>query len=125
MKKEEDILQAKCYLEFNNKFCLKHHSPRLTILSIPNGGFRHKLEAIKLKATGLLKGASDLIILYPGGKIVFFEAKKIGGVHSPDQKEFQKRVNDLGFDYELFYTFDEFWTKSTKHVTNSGHTNAF
>ena len=36
------------------------------ILSIPNGGLRDKMTAITLKATGLYKGAADLLVVYRG-----------------------------------------------------------
>jgi len=97
----EDKIQQEIVTWFTNNFCLKHHSPRSIILSIPNGGFRNKIEAMKLKATGLLPGASDLIIIHKG-KIYFIELKDEKGTQQPNQKDFEKRVNDQGYDYLIF-----------------------
>jgi hypothetical protein len=63
-----------------------------------------------LKAMGMLAGVSDLCYLTdnaPRG-IVFLECKKPGGTQSPGQKEFQSRVQSLGFDYHLFHSLEEF-----------------
>lgn len=111
----EDKLQSECYKWANNNFCLKIHNPRCRIFSVPNGGLRDKVEAMKLKATGLTSGVSDLICLFPNGLCVFFEAKVGNNKQSDSQKDFEKNVNDLGFNYEIFYTFDEFKAKFTKY----------
>ena len=67
----ESKIQQQIIEYFNNNYCLKHHNPRAVIFSIPNGGTRNKLEAITLKATGLLAGVSDLIVILPNGKLIF------------------------------------------------------
>jgi len=61
-----------------------------------------------LKSTGLRSGVSDLIALFPNGKCVFFELKVGKGVQSDNQKDFQKVVQNLGFEYYLIYTFEQF-----------------
>ena len=109
MKKiTENNLQAECFKWANNNFCLKHHNPRLTIFSVPNGGTRNKLEALTLQSTGLRSGVADLIALYPNGKCVFFELKTDKGIQSEVQKDFENVVKALGFDYHICRTFDEF-----------------
>lgn len=104
----ESSLQQQIYNFFQNTYCLKHHSPRGMILSIPNGGTRNKTEAITLKATGLLPGASDLIVITPNGKIMFIELKTETGVQSDVQKDFQSRIELLGYEYHLIRSLTEF-----------------
>lgn len=103
----EDYIQSQIILDFNNKYCLKHHNPRLLIFAVPNGGSRNVLEAKKLKATGTLKGVSDIIINFPG-KSVYIEVKTSIGVQSDVQKDFQKRVEDLGMDYHIVRSLENF-----------------
>lgn len=103
----EDKIQQEIVTWYTNNFCLKHHNPRSIIFSIPNGGFRNKIEAMKLKATGLLAGASDLVIIHYG-KIYFIELKDEKGTQQPNQKEFQSRVSDHGFNYFIFRNLSEF-----------------
>jgi hypothetical protein len=78
------------------------------IFSIPNGGTRNIMEAMTLKATGLLKGASDLIVILPNGKLMFVELKQPKGIQSIDQKDFENRVKILGFEYHIIKSLDEF-----------------
>ena len=104
----EDQLQAEIYKYFNNTYCLKNQVPRGLIFSIPNGGSRDVREAVKLKATGLTKGASDLIVIAPNGKLMFIELKTDKGVQSEYQKEFEKRVTALGYEYHLIRSLEEF-----------------
>ena len=113
----ENNLQQKIYIWFNNTYCLKSHNPRALIFSIPNGGTRNVREAMTLKATGLLPGASDLIVILPSGKLLFIELKMFKGIQSNEQKDFECRVSSLGYEYHLIRSLEQF-----KQLT---HTNAF
>lgn len=104
----ESKLQQEIYNYYQNNFCLKHHEPRGMIFSVPNGGTRNKLEAMTLKATGLLPGVSDLICILPTGKILFVELKTEKGIQSDAQKEFEQRITALGFNYHLIRSKKEF-----------------
>ena len=115
MKKEEEIkkptessLQNQIFIWYNNTYCLKSNNPRALILSIPNGGTRNVREAMTLKATGLLAGASDLIIILPNGKLCFIELKLPKGIQSDVQKDFECRVSNLGFEYRIIRSLEEF-----------------
>ena len=106
----EDKLQADIYKWYFNNFCLKKHKPRHFIFSVPNGGYRTKLEAVKLKATGLRAGVSDLIVVQPN-RIIFIEVKLEKGRQQPNQIEFEKTVKSLGFEYYVVRTLEEFKEK--------------
>ena len=103
----ESKIQQQIFIWFNNNFCLKHHNPRSIIWSVPNGGTRNKIEAIILKATGLLPGVSDLILIHLG-KVVFVEVKTPIGKQSVQQIDFEQRIKNNGFEYHLVRSLDEF-----------------
>lgn len=76
------------------------------IFSIPNGGSRNKIEASKLKKTGLTPGIPDLIILMPNKEILFLEMKRQkGGILSPVQKTIIKIIESFGFTVLIGYGF--------------------
>ena len=100
MEKTENAIQQEILLFLNNMFCLKHHQPRFIVFSVPNGGKRDAREAKTLKNTGLLKGVSDLI--FQTDKCTYYiEVKTDKGIQSPEQKEFQERIESLGKVYLL------------------------
>ena len=101
----EDQIQAKIFKYYHNNFCLGENSN--IIFSVPNGGFRTQREAQTLKSTGTLAGVSDLIIIQEN-KTIFIEVKNSTGKQSPKQILFQKKVIDLGFNYHIVRTLEEF-----------------
>ena len=106
----EDQLQQSIVTYYNNNYCLKNHNPRGIIFSVPNGGSRNLLEAKKMKLTGLLSGVSDLIVILPNSKTLFLELKTDKGTQSESQKEFEKRITDLGFEYHICRSLPQFIT---------------
>ncbi len=105
--KTEDQIQAEIYKWFHNKYCTKLNNPRYCIFAVPNGGLRTKHEAMKLKATGTVAGVSDLIVLKPN-KAIFVEVKTDIGRQSEDQKKFEEIVKNLGFEYHLVRSLEDF-----------------
>jgi hypothetical protein len=77
------------------------------ILSIPNGGLRDKMTAITLKATGLYKGAADLLVIYRGW-VGFVELKTEVGIQSPAQRQFEAHCIEAGIPYRLVRSLAEF-----------------
>lgn len=108
LPKTESYLQQEIFVWYNNNFCLKTHENRGMIFSIPNGGTRNIREAMTLKRTGLLAGASDLIVITPKGKLMFVELKIDKGRQSDNQIEFEQRVKKLGFEYHIVRSLEEF-----------------
>lgn len=107
----EDNLQAECVKWYNNEFCTTFSKPRGLIFSVPNGGSRDIVEAIKLRDTGTLSGVSDLIVILPNGRLLFVEMKIETGVQSKEQIDFEIRVKQLGYEYIVIYTLEDFKTK--------------
>jgi len=104
---KEDILQAEIYKWYHNKFCTKKQAEPHVIFSVPNGAHVSKRQAVLLKATGLLSGVSDLIVVQPN-RVIFVELKIEKGVQSPAQIEFQNKVTALGFEYYIVRSLEEF-----------------
>lgn len=107
---KEDLLQQKCLIWFKNEYQM--HGKGL-IFAVPNGGTRHILEAKKLKATGLMSGVSDLIVVLPN-KVLFIELKIEKGIQSETQKIFETKIKNLNHDYTICRNEEEFKT----HIRN-------
>lgn len=105
--KSEIKIQSEIFTWFNNNYCLNNHNPKCFIMSVPNGGYRNPFEAMQLKASGVRAGVSDLIVLMPN-KCLFFELKTDVGKQSDKQIQFQKIVEDLGFNYYVVRSLDSF-----------------
>lgn len=118
MNNKEDVLQNQCYIWLNNNYCLKNHTPRLCVFSVPNGGSRNPVEAKKLKATGMKAGVADLIVLLPNAKTLFIELKTETGIQSDVQKEFEQQVVSLGFEYHLIRSLEQFKKVIYEHTDN-------
>lgn len=106
--KNENQIQQEIYVFYTNNYCLKKHEPRGIFLAVPNGGSRNIVEAVNFKKTGTLKGASDLIVILPNGKLFFCEVKIEKGIQSDAQKDFQSRVEILGYEYHIVRSLEEF-----------------
>lgn len=102
MKLSESVIQQQIILHFRNNN-LKNGN---LIFSIPNGG-KSQLENSQKKNIGMLAGASDLIVLFPN-RCVFVEVKTDVGYQSPTQKEFESQVKNLGFEYYLVRSLEDF-----------------
>lgn len=105
----ENKIQSECYKWFNNTYCLKHHNPRGLMFSVPNElGGSNKIQTMQMKAMGLTSGVSDTIVILPTGRLIFVEFKNSKGIQSGNQKEFQKRVEKLGYRYLLVRSLEQF-----------------
>ena len=96
----EHIIQSQIiqHLRFHNIFCF----------AVPNGIFFNSNSkrsgyayANKLKAEGFLVGCSDIVILLKK-RAIFVECKRNSGKQSDMQKDFEKKVKSLGFEYYIW-----------------------
>lgn len=82
------------------------------MFAIPNGGFRTKVEAVRMVASGVRSGVSDLMLPTPRGGYhgLFIEMKKPGELkkESEKQKEFGAHVGKQGY----FYQVCDHWEKA-------------
>lgn len=111
--KSEDKIQQECVMWYTNTYCLKHHNPSHVIFHVPNQT-KDATERMKKFQIGLLPGVSDLIILQPN-RVIFIEMKDDKGTQSKEQKEFQSKVEALGFEYYLCRSLEDFKTFTTQH----------
>jgi hypothetical protein len=102
---QEDKIQQSIYIWFTNNYVIK--DKRCMILSIPNGGLRDKMTAITMKATGLYKGAADLMLVHRGW-VGFVELKTETGIQSPAQRQFEAHCIEAGLPYKLVRSLAEF-----------------
>jgi hypothetical protein len=107
MKIAESKIQQEVVMWFRNNYCLKHHSPRCVIYSVPNES-EDAYETQKKINTGLMKGAADLIVLLPGGVTVLPETKTMTGYQSPAQKAFEIQATSLGHVYFVYKSLEQF-----------------
>ena len=89
MSQTEGKIQQDLITRFNNTY------PELRglLFSVPNGGYRSKAEANKLKHEGMTAGIPDLIFAYRG-VCYFIEMKTPTGVLSDEQKGIIKKLSD-------------------------------
>lgn len=118
-KGKEDALQVSCVAWFGLQYphlkYLLHHSP--------NGGHRNAIEAAKFKRMGVRPGFPDLILCVASGGFhgLFMELKSDTGKQSLYQKEFQIRLTDQGYRYEIIRSVDQF-IETVKDYLRNGDT---
>lgn len=94
------------------KWCTYHPIIKHYIYHIPNGGYRNKLEAIKFEREGVRSGVSDYHLPYPahGYNGLWIEMKRkkknISNI-TDNQKEWLRKMRDLGFAIGIAYGADE------------------
>jgi hypothetical protein len=101
--KSEAHLQSHCYQWTREAF----PQTRDLFYAIPNGGSRRMIEAMQLKAQGVVPGVADMEFKWKG-KCYLFEFKFGAGKQSPAQKEWEAKVVQQGFDYFLVNDADAF-----------------
>lgn len=95
--------------------------PNYIIAAVPNGGFRNAREAAIMRREGVLAGFADLVIIVKQN-ILFLELKTPTGVLSKKQREFQKKITNLGFQYVVCRSLEqtvivvESWLKKITQV---------
>jgi len=83
--------------------------PKLIMFAIPNGGARHIVTAMNLKAEGVLSGVSDLFLMKATSKYhgMFIEMKTKKGKLSPVQKYFIEQAELQGYKAIVTHGFEE------------------
>lgn len=77
----------------------------MLLFSIPNGGWRHKATAGRLKAEGLMPGVPDIFcagVIAAAAPGLFIEMKRLhGGRVSPDQRAVHERLRACGYRVDV------------------------
>ena len=82
-------------------------APQIVIWAVPNGGFRAKNEAARLKWTGVLAGVFDLSLALPDAHSAYWETKTETGVLSKDQRDFRDHLDRLGHAWAIVRSIDD------------------
>ena len=103
----ESKIQQSCVQWFR----LAYREPKYLIFAVPNGGRRGKIEAGIMKGEGVRAGVADLVVM-TDNKLFFVEMKTEAksSRQTDTQKEFEQIVSNLGFNYYICRSFDEFKT---------------
>ena len=114
---EEDRLQAACVTWFR----LQYPQLQTLLFAVPNGGSRNKIEAAKLKATGVTPGVADLIFLIAkqGYNNLLIEMKTPSGRQSPVQRDWQEKAEAAGSKYVICRSVDEFTQSINQYINGN------
>lgn len=103
-------LQAACYQWTHNNY----PQTRGLIFAVPNGGTRHKIEAMQLKASGLVAGIPDVLLVWKA-KIYPFEFKTRSGRLKANQQKIHEIWNNQGVPVTVIRSFEQ-WEKTIKSI---------
>ncbi len=127
MKHLEDDLQADCVTWFRLQYpdVIIHHSKN----EGNRGGLAGKIDGKRNKAMGVHPGFADLQIIkskYPPPWDLstsaeayhgfFIEVKEPGKYQTPEQKDFQRKVESEGYKYQVCKSIDEFIEKVNAYM---------
>lgn len=97
----EGQLQADVFQYFWNTY----PETRRLLFHVPNGGTRNKVEAVKLRGQGVVKGVPDLIGL--SQNFFAIELKVPGGILGADQKKVHDLWRSKGYTVHVCWSYDE------------------
>ena len=102
----EHRLQCACVRWFKLAFPKHRHN----LFAVPNGGYRTKATASKIKAEGALPGVADLILLLPSDThhALCIEMKVDKGRQSEAQREWQELIERDGYKYVIVRSIEDF-----------------
>jgi hypothetical protein len=114
MRHQESNLQITCV----NWFSYQYPKYDKLFFAVPNGSVRSKITAKILKAEGVKRGVSDLILLVPKGCFhgLCIEMKYDKNTQNDEQKEFEKQVAEQGYKYVVCYTLTEFMREINNYL---------
>lgn len=113
MRKELEAKHQQDIILYMNKHYINTH----IIFSVPNEipyplPKKTMMDILsRLTQNGLLKGASDLVILCPDKRYITVEVKTSTGTQEPAQIIFQKRVQGINGDYFVIRSLEDFINK--------------
>jgi glutathionylspermidine synthase len=95
-------LQSMCFLwHWNN------YPDERGLLCYNLNNSANKIQGNQNKALGLIKGRSDMVY-YKNGKAVMLEFKTETGTQSIEQKKWQEKIENQGFEYYLVRSLKQF-----------------
>ncbi len=105
MKEEEHILQKRCVTWFTYQY---PHLRQL-LFAVPNGGYRPRITAAKMKSEGITAGVADLILQIPNYYYHSLNIEmKAGARQSETQKLYEIYCKSAGNYYTICRSIEEF-----------------
>ena len=97
--------------------------PKVLVFAVPNGGWRDKREAARLKDEGVLAGVFDLVVLearggYHGALIEMKRADGGAGL-SPEQARFRARARRNGYKTIVGNGADHAWRQLEEYLEHA------
>lgn len=79
------------------------------LYAVPNGGPRHVVAAVNLKAEGVRSGVPDLVLPFPVFPFhgAYLEMKRRGGTLTPIQESWREYLKGAGYAYCMAEGFDQ------------------
>jgi hypothetical protein len=83
----------------------QYNLPVYSLFAVPNGGARDAITGSRLKAEGVRRGTPDLVLAKPIGVHhgLYIEMKAQDGRESPEQQEFGKYLESVGYKFAFCY----------------------
>lgn len=109
-KRVYDNEEARMQIEFFRQVPLFFPQlPDKLLFAVPNGGSRHKIEAVNMKRQGVKAGVADVILQIPkkGFASLCLEFKTKTGRQSKEQREYQRQVEMAGSKYVVVRSVEE------------------
>ena len=91
--------------------------PDVRIFAIPNGGYRQKTTAARMKATGTSSGVPDLFV--PEWRLWIEMKRTKGGVVSPEQRDWMAYLEACGYRCIVARGWEDGRNQVTAHVSTS------
>ena len=105
-KRPEEVLQAEIIRWYRSRY--PQPNPMYYLLVSNDNNAISAQQGMKAKAQGRVPGVADLTFYKPGGQPILIELKTATGRQSPDQKQWQKAVEDAGYRYVVVRSVEEF-----------------
>ena len=111
----ESRLQSECFAWFWNTY----PEYRGLMFHVPSEGNRNSvIDGGRRKAMGIVAGVADLIFMLPRHEChgLCIEMKTEIGKQSDKQKEWERKVTEQGYDYQVIRSLSEFKTCVTNYI---------
>ena len=114
---EEHRIQCACIRWYRYQYPKMRHN----LFAVPNGGWREKATAGKMKAEGVLPGVADLILLKSNAHYgaLLIEMKTRKGSQSEHQKQWQKQIEADGYKYVVCRSLEDFMREVKAYLADS------
>lgn len=99
----ENKIQSECF-----KWHWNTYPEQRGLLCYNLNNSRNKIDGMQNKALGLIKGRSDMVYYHPLRGAIMIEFKTDTGVQSPEQKEWEKKITNAGYQYHIIRSLTQF-----------------